>query len=271
MRMNGRHIETTTPGVDWMRPARYLWRLPLFTLHAVLALPLTLALIRYGRNRRVRSGRRLDHTAIARWSGGMVRLCGLRTRTFGRPLTDPVLLVANHVSWLDIEVIHSRVAAGFVAKAEIERWPVVGYMAKAGGTVFHRRGSGASQQQVVEAMTERLRAGGSVAIFPEGRTGPGVPVMPFHGRLLQAAVAAEVPIQPVAIRFQRDGRYHEAIPFRDGEPFLVNFLRILGEPAGDVEVHFLEPLRLDGQGRSDLAREARTRIAAIVERDGASR
>lgn len=258
--------ETAAAGVDWIRPLRYLWRVPLFVLHAFLALPITLAVIRYGKNRRDRHGRRLDHAAITWWSAGAVRVCGLRTRRFGEPLPHPVLLVANHVSWLDIEVIHSQIAAGFVAKAEIARWPLVGYMAKAGESVFHRRGSGASQQAVVEALTERLQVGGSVAIFPEGRTGPGIPVLPFHGRLLAAAVAAGAPIQPVAIRYERAGRYHDAIAFRSGEPFLVNFLRILGGPPATAEIHFLEPIAPEGMGRRDIAQQARAAVVEIVER-----
>ncbi len=264
--MNGRRIAATI-GIDWARPLRYLWRLPLFVGHVLLTLPVVLLIIRFGRDRRDRRGRRRDHAAIAWWSGVTVRICGLRPRTHGEPHPHPVLLVANHVSWLDIEVIHSQVGVGFVAKAEIARWPLVGYMAKAGESVFHHRGSGASQQQVVEALTERLCAGGSVAIFPEGRSGPGVPVMPFHGRLLAAAVAAGAPIQPVAIRFERAGRYHHALPFGPREPFLINFLRILGEPPAEVHIHFLEPIQSAGMGRRDIAQRSREAIAAIVERD----
>ena len=208
-----------------------------------------------------------DYAAINDWSRGILWICGIRIRAVGRPHRKPVLLIANHVSWLDIEVIHSQVAAGFVAKAEIARWPLVGYLAKAGDSVFHHRGSGASQQQVIEAMTERLLAGGRVAVFPEGRTGSGVPVMAFHGRLLQAAVASETPIQPVAIRFERNRHYHHAIPFRPGESFLINLLRILGEPPAAVEIHFLDPIQPRGAGRRDIAQRARARIAAIVERD----
>ncbi len=265
--MNRRVARASATRVDWMRPLRYLWRAPLFVLHAFIALPITLAIIRYGKNRRDRDGRRLDHAAMAWWAAGTVRLCGLRSRTVGAPLPHPVLLVANHVSWLDIMVIHSQVGAGFVAKAEIARWPLVGYMAKAGESVFHRRGSGSSQQAVVEALTERLQVGGSVAIFPEGRTGPGVPVLPFHGRLLAAAVASGTPIQPVAIRYERAGRYHRTIAFRPGEPFLVNFLRILGGPPATVEIHFLAPIEPEGVGRRDIAQQARAAVVEIVERD----
>ncbi|MDJ0655242.1 MAG: lysophospholipid acyltransferase family protein [Xanthomonadales bacterium] len=251
--------------IDWVRPIRYLWRLPGLALHCLVALPVTVIVIISGRRRGDARGHARADAAINWWASTLLRVFGITSRHVGEPLADPVLFVANHTSWLDIEVIHSQRAVGFVGKAEIARWPIVGYLATLGGTVYHRRGSGQSGAQVSEAMTRRLRRGGSVAIFPEGRTGPGIPVLPFHGRMLRSAMDAGVMVQPVAIRFSRNGHFTRDLAFRVDEPFMVNFFRILGEPACDVDVHFLEPIDPSGLGRRDVAHRARREIAAVME------
>src|SRR5690606_36498168 len=126
------------------------------------------------------------------------------------------------VSWLDIETLHAVRAASFVAKAEIARWPLVGWLAAQAGTIFHKRGDNDSLARVMATMCQRLRAGSSVAVFPEGGTGRGDRLRPFHARIFQVAVDTGVPIQPVAILYGRDGRMDLNVPFRAGEKFLPN-------------------------------------------------
>jgi 1-acyl-sn-glycerol-3-phosphate acyltransferase len=201
------------------------------------------------------------------WSTLLLRVFGFRSRRFGRPLQDPVLFVANHTSWLDIELLHSQRAACFVAKAEIARWPLVGWMAARGGTIFHRRGNNHSLASVMAAMVERLREGRSVAVFPEGGTGHNGVLRVFHARIFQAALDAEVPVQPVALRFARHGRRVVDAGFREGESFMGNFVRLLGEPPLDVEVHFLEPVPVSPDGRRRMAEASRERIAQALDTD----
>jgi 1-acyl-sn-glycerol-3-phosphate acyltransferase len=264
--MNGDRANTAeSGGIDWLRPLRYLWRVPVFALHVLISLPITLALISTGRARRLANGETQAHRAIRWWSNGACRIFGIRVSALGDPAPHPALLVANHVSWMDIEVIHSQRAVGFVAKSEIRRWQLVGFMAAMGETVFHQRGCGSSLERVVNAITERLEGGHSVAIFPESRTGPGDRVLPFHGRLLAAAVTARCPVQPVAIRFHRHGQRNASIPFAPDENFVVNVLRVLGDAPSEAEVHSLEPIIPDGQGRRDMANRAREEIAEIVD------
>ena len=149
-----------------------------------------------------------------------------------------MLFVANHTSWIDIELLHSQRAACFVAKAEIARWPLVGWMAATGGTIFHRRGSNHSLASVMAVMVERLRGGRSVAVFPEGGTGYNGVLKVFHARIFQAALDAEVPVQPVALRFARNGRRVIDAGFREHESFMGNFLRLLGERAAGCRSAF---------------------------------
>jgi 1-acyl-sn-glycerol-3-phosphate acyltransferase len=194
-----------------------------------------------------------------------MRIFGLRSVRIGTPLPDPVLFVANHTSWIDIELLHSQRAACFVAKAEIARWPLVGWMAATGGTIFHRRGSNHSLAAVMQAMVERLRGGRSVAVFPEGGTGHNGVLKVFHARIFQAALDAQVPVQPVALRFARDGKRVVDAGFREGESFMGNLLRMLGEAPLDAEVHFLTPVPAMPEARRRMADLSRERIGAALD------
>ncbi|HLU12677.1 MAG TPA: 1-acyl-sn-glycerol-3-phosphate acyltransferase, partial [Arenimonas sp.] len=111
------------------RVLRYLLRIPLLLLHLLVSLPATLLLINPLSARIELRGERLDHRAIRWWSGMLLRIFGFRVRRYGTPLPGAVMFVANHVSWIDIELMHSQRMMGFVAKAEIARWPLVGWLA----------------------------------------------------------------------------------------------------------------------------------------------
>ena len=245
---------------DRMRPWRYLWRIPLLVLHVLFGVLVCAAILSWSQGV-MKDGREpLGHRTIRLWSTWLLRIFGFRSVRFGKPLADPVLFVANHTSWLDIEVLHSQRAACFVAKAEIAGWPLVGWMAARGGTIFHRRGSNHSLASVMQVMVERLRGGRSVAVFPEGGSGYNGVLRVFHARIFQAALDAEVPVQPVALRFARNGERVIDIGFREGESFMGNFLRILGEAPLDAEVHFLEPVPASPDARRRMAEAARARI-----------
>jgi 1-acyl-sn-glycerol-3-phosphate acyltransferase len=251
---------------DLIRPLRYAWRVPLLFLHAILGVLLCAFVLSLGRNAVMKNGREpFPHRTIRWWSTTLLRIFGLRSVRVGKPLADPVLFVANHTSWLDIELLHSQRAACFVAKAEIARWPLVGWMAAAGGTIFHRRGSNHSLAAVMQVMVDRLRGGRSVAVFPEGGTGHNGVLRVFHARIFQAALDADVPVQPVALRFARDGRRVVEAGFREHENFLQNFLRLLGDAPLDVEVHFLEPVPGTPDARRRMAELSRERIALALE------
>ena len=246
---------------DWIRPLRYVLRVPLLSLHLVIALPLALLVINPIGSRLLIDGERLDHRTTRWWSGVLVRLFGFRIRRFGEPLPQAVLFVANHVSWLDIELLHSQRMMCFVAKAEIARWPLVGWLASRAGTIYHKRGNTHSLSAVIERAVKRLRQGFAVGVFPEGGTGNGERVRTVHARIFQVAVEAGVLVQPVALRYGRNGCQDLDLTFAPGESFFGNFLRVLGAPGMDAELHFLEPLSAaDDEGRRRLAEAARERI-----------
>ncbi|NII10632.1 lysophospholipid acyltransferase family protein [Oleiagrimonas sp. C23AA] len=262
---------THTPGPvrdkrDPLRPLRYAYRIPLLLVHVLLGIALCGIVLTLFGGKVMHKGREpFAHRTIRWWSTGLLRIFGFRARRIGTPLNDPTLFVCNHSSWLDIELMHTQRAACFVAKAEIARWPVVGWMAARGGTIFHRRGSNHSLAAVMQVMVDRMRGGRSVAVFPEGGTSSGADLRVFHARILQAAIDAESPIQPVALRYARGGKRWLDVAFRPRESFLSNVIRLMGEPTLDAEVHFLKPVPVHPDGRKRMAEQARAQIAQALE------
>lgn len=266
--MNPPH--TPAAGSGLARAFRYLYRVPLLLLHLLIPLPITLlSMVPLWACLPLRDGERLDHRMVRAWSAGLMRIFGFRLRRIGEPLPGATLFVANHVSWVDIEVLHSQRMMGFVAKYEISRWPVVGWLASRGQTIFHRRGSQESLGDVLQVMVARLREGQSVGVFPEGRTRGGHEVGPFHARIFQAAVEAGVPVQPVALRYGDRGSAQTVVAFGPKESFFANFIRLLGEPARAADVCFLEPIQVaDMEGRRGIAELSRERILQAMSDGG---
>ena len=112
------------------------------------------------------------------------------------------LLVANHISWLDIMAVHAVVPeARFVSKADVKAWPLVARLVDSAGTLYLERERKRDALRVVHAVAAGAAAGQVVAIFPEGTTSTGHGLLPFHANLLQAAISTATPVQPVALRF----------------------------------------------------------------------
>ncbi len=250
---------------DALSPLRWLLRGSLFLLHATLGLvPAVLAQSRLGRS--VHVGRRsLDVLMLNWWSRWTCRLFGLDPVVRGAPADGPVLIVANHISWADIQALHSVAPMSFVAKAEISRWPVFGFLANAGGTIYHQRGSHDSSHGVMAQVLERLAAGGRVAIFPEGGIFPGAHIKHFHARMFKVAQEAGCPVQPAMIRYVRDGRRDPDVTFINGENFLHNLVRLMGRPASRAELVFLDAFDPADLPRKALASRAEDAVKAAYD------
>lgn len=254
----GAAAPTGRPGARFLR---YLLRVPMLLWHLLVDLPIVL-LLTTPLTARMRVGDEpLGHRMIRAWSAGLLWVFGFRLRRIGIPLPGATMFVANHVSWIDIQTLHSQRMMGFVAKREIQTWPVIGWMAQRGETIFHHRGSTESLGGVLHEMLARLRGGRSVGVFPEGGARSGGDIGPFHARIFLAAVEAGVPVQPVALRYGERGAAQGTVAFRRGESFVGNFLRLLGEPRRVAEVHFLAPIGPgETDGRRRMAELARGRI-----------
>jgi 1-acyl-sn-glycerol-3-phosphate acyltransferase len=214
-----------------------------------------------------------EPTRLARvqwWSAKTLRLLGLRLQTNGACTPGPCLIVANHVSWLDIAVIHAACPrARFVAKADVRRWPLLGWFIAGPGTLFITRERKRDAVRVVHEMAQALGRGETVAIFPEGTTGTGAPVLPFHANLLQAALTAEVPVQPVALRYSDpQRRFSHAVEYVGDTTLVASFLRIVAADAVSVQVQFLAPV---ASATPDTEAQANRRELAPRLRDAIGR
>ncbi|MCS4505744.1 hypothetical protein KBTX_00643 [wastewater metagenome] len=197
----------------------------------------------------------LGRWAQRQWCRGLCRLLGARLVVRGdRPVPGPVLLVSNHVSWLDIVCLAALWPVAFLSKSEVRRWPVIGQAATALGTVYIERGRQAAAARAVAAMRDRLHAGARVLFFPEGTTGDGLGVRPFRARLYQAAIDAGAPVQAVALRYHTDDGHAEAVPFTDDQSLVTNLWQVAGYPRLTVTVTVGPPRTTEELGRSELAR-----------------
>jgi 1-acyl-sn-glycerol-3-phosphate acyltransferase len=137
------------------------------------------------------------------WSLELLRLCGMKPVVHNDQarLDSGVLVVGNHISWIDIYVINAWRPTPFVSKAEIRRWPVIGWLAQQLGTVFIEREKRSDAKRIVHELAQRLGAGELMCVFPEGTTSNGSGLLPFHSNLFQAAVSASCPVQPVCLMY----------------------------------------------------------------------
>ncbi len=181
------------------RKLRAVWRMARACVHLLIGVALIAA--RFGRDD---PALRMRQTRW--WSAGFLRVFGVRLVVQGLPRQGAKLLVANHISWLDIFAIDAVAPARFVSKAEVRRWPIFSGLASASGTLYLERERPRDALRVVHQMADALRAGDTVAVFPEGTTGDGAQLLPFHANLLQAAIATETPVQPVALRYFDDAQ-----------------------------------------------------------------
>jgi 1-acyl-sn-glycerol-3-phosphate acyltransferase len=139
---------------------------------------------------------------IQEWSKHLLKIFNIKLVVQDAALltNTPHLIASNHISWLDIHVINAFKPIRFVAKSEVEGWPIFGWMAKQLGTVFIRRDNTRHARQVVGRMAEVLKTE-SICIFPEGTSTVGATVLPFKPNLFESAIAANVPAFPLAIQY----------------------------------------------------------------------
>jgi 1-acyl-sn-glycerol-3-phosphate acyltransferase len=238
---------------DPARPLRLLLRGAWLLAHVLCGLALATA-VNLDFSRRLR-----PEPLIQWWSRRLMRILNLRLSVLGQIPEQGCVLMANHVSWLDIPVIGAGAPTRFVSKSEVRDWPVAGWLANGAGTFYLRRGKGGSRPLLMRLLPY-LQAGGSVTIFPEGTTTSGEGVLPFHARLFAAAIESGRPVVPVSLRYG-PGSHGEALaPFVGDDDLLSHIVRLLGNRSLQAEVHFGRPLDPTGLSREALAEAARDAI-----------
>ena len=192
--------------------------------------------------------------AVERWAGQFLRHAGIELQVIGPvPASGPLLLVANHISWLDIPVIHASQHCRFVSKSDVKAWPVIGGLASAAGTLFIERNSRRDAMRTVTRMEEVIRQGHMVAIFPEGTTGDGSALLPFHANLLQAAIAAESAVLPMGLGFfdKATGAMSRAPSYVGDESLMGSIWRTVTAPPLVAQLHYGAPQAAEGRSRRE--------------------
>lgn len=241
-----------------MRHARALWRLLRLLGHGTAGLwTIRTRFARWDADQRGR--------AVQEWAARLLQIAGIRLQVDGEPMAPgPVLLVANHISWLDIVVMHAAGHCRFVAKADIARWPLIGLLATGAGTLYIERSSRRDAMRVVHHMRDRLLAGDRLAVFPEGTTGDGRALLPFHSNLLQAAISAEAAVQPLALRFaDGHGATSFAPSFVGNETLVGSVWRTLAARSLVAQLRYGAPQHHAGRDRRAWAADLQAEVARL--------
>jgi len=205
---------------------------------------------------------------IRRWSRQLLQMLGVELRVNGvreGGMHGHILIVANHISWLDIFVLLSFQPARFVAKSDLKRMPVVGRLITNVGTLYIERERRRDTHTVNRATVEALQHGDVVAVFPEATTSDGTGLLKFHSSLLQSAVDAKGHVQPIAIRYRTPHDEFCGAPAYVGELNLVqSFWRVTGEPRIVADLHVLPAFSAATAHRRELSRAAEEAIRTAL-------
>ncbi|MFT4241223.1 MAG: 1-acyl-sn-glycerol-3-phosphate acyltransferase [Acidovorax sp.] len=207
-----------------------------------------------------------QHAHVQAWSLQLLAHAGISLRIVGQPpVAGPVLLVANHLSWLDIPVLHAARHCRFISKSDVRGWPLIGTLATAAGTLYIERTSRRDALRMVREMQASLARGEVLAVFPEGTTGDGRAMLPFHANLIQAAVAAQAPVQPVGLRFaDQASRATSFAPSYIGDETLVGSIwRTLSAPPIEAVVHYGTPETAQGRDRRAWAQHLQATVDGL--------
>jgi 1-acyl-sn-glycerol-3-phosphate acyltransferase len=215
-------------------------------------------------------GRAGRDAAVIIWSRLLLLIIGVRVESAGPPprsageAGQPAvgsLLLINHTSWLDVFSIAAVVPARFVAKAEIGRWPVFGWLAILVGTLFVERGRRHAVVRTNQQLADRLRSGQLIGIFPEGTTTDGSRLLPFHANLVQPAIDLGAQLRPVGVRYTQRGQFSTVAMFVGEMNLMQSLWRVVTAPHLAVELHWLPPIDPPPSNRHAAGRVARAAIA----------
>lgn len=215
---------------------------------------------------RITEARRRAH--IRRWSRALLHILAIRLHVVqrqGRARPRRAMLVANHVSWIDVFAIDAVMPARFVAKSEVARWPLAGWLATRAGTLYVQRARRHDTARINRDMNAALERGERVAVFPEGTTSDGTRLLKFHSSLLEPAVRSGVPLLPVALSYRRpDGTVCTELAY-DGHWTLWDTVRrMVCVPRIECHLTVLPPLSPHGH-RRELAGRAHEAIADVLD------
>ncbi len=185
-------------------------------------------------------------THIQKWSMKLLSIFGIQLKVASPEIipTTPFLLASNHISWMDIHAINAFRPIRFVAKSEVEDWPIFGWMAQQLGTVFIKRNNSRHARHIACEVAKVLKTQ-SVCIFPEGTSTEGDLVLPFKPNLFESAIISEVPVYSLAISYKSSisGLRNKSSAFIGEMGLLESMSNILNDQNLLVELNFLPPAK----------------------------
>jgi 1-acyl-sn-glycerol-3-phosphate acyltransferase len=194
------------------------------------------------------------------WSKKLIKHFGVEVVTHGKLPDDGLsntMFLANHISWLDIYALNSIIPLQFIAKSDINNWPVLGYLVRKSDTIFINRDSRKDTSRIVVTTTENLVAGGNVGFFPEGTTTDGTLIARFKSSIVQAAINANSTLLPVAIRYPLpNGGINTDIAYAGDTSMGEAMMNVLKQKKSIVEIHFLAPINSPTANRQTLTKTA---------------
>ncbi len=207
--------------------------------------------------------KRADH--VQQWSAQLLSILGVQLRVIGKPIASG-MIVANHISWLDNVAIHAAHFCRFIAKSDIKNWPLIGYLTDQTGMIFIERTSRRDAHRVVEAIAARLQVGDCVAVFPEGTTGEGRELLPFHANMIQSAIDANSKVQTVAIRYidSACGEQSFAPCFVGDDTLFQSVWRTLNAKSITVTLQFGAAQTTESRDRRTWTNDLRTSIHTML-------
>lgn len=209
------------------------------------------------------------------WSRQLLGILNIGIRTEGEWSVrgeGGCLVVANHVSWLDIFVLNTIYPSRFIAKAEVRNWPLIGWLCKRSNTIFIERAMRQDAASINQRVSFLLEQGVCIGLFPEGTTTDGKQVGHFHSALIQPAIDAGAMLCPIALRYQNEnGKQSSAATFTDDMTLFQSIWRILRSPHFDALLVFTPALATAGENRRVLARSAQEAISQGLQTNGATR
>lgn len=204
------------------------------------------------------------------WSGRLLRILGVELRTHGEAPGGACLVVANHISWLDVFALSAWRPMRFVCKSDVRQWPLIGWLVWRNEAIFVERGSRTAIAQTNRAIVASLKAGDGVAVFPEGTSTDGTRVLPFHAATFQGAIDVRGEIRPLALRYMdAKGAHSTAAAYCDDIGFMASLSAIADSERLVVEIAALAPLQSEGLHRRELAMRAHASITTRLARGSA--
>ncbi len=206
---------------------------------------------------------------VQEWSRGFLVLLGVRVQTLGQSSTAAAsggrLLVCNHISWLDVFCVLAVEPARFLSKDDVRQWPVLGALVTGAGTLYIQRTSKRDALRAVGEVAERLRAGETIAVFPEGTTSSGEGLLPFHANLIQAAIDAEMHVQPLGLSYLEPamGGRSSAVSFVGDETLIASIWLLLCSQGAVARMSMGQPEPSGGRDRRSWAQDLQTQVAAL--------